>query len=281
MPVMDGFTATSLLREDRQLKDLPILAMTANATVEDRQRCLEAGMNEHIPKPINPGVLFEALLKWIPHGERDVSGLVEKQAAGDDPMPEIEGIDTRAGIDRLGGNVGAYRKLLLKFAENQGTAIDQIREAVEAGDGDAAIRAAHTLKGVSGSIGATAVQQAAAKLEAALKDAPNNLPGDLLAETEEALTAILEPIRSMADAGTGSTAKQPGKLPADLGEQLQKLGNLIDEYDTEAGDELDRILEQVGGTALHDELGAIRSLLEQYDFEGAGAALGPILERHG
>ena len=281
MPVMDGFTATSLLREDPEFKDLPILAMTANATVEDRQRCLEAGMNEHIPKPINPGVLFEALLKWIPHGERDVSGLGEKPDAGDDSMPELEGIDTRAGIDRLGGNVGAYRKLLLKFAENQGTAIDQIREAVEAGVGDVAIRAAHTLKGVSGSIGATAVQQAAAKLESALKDTPKSISDDLLADAETALTAILEPIRSMAAASAGSAAKQPGKLPADLGKQLQRLGNLLDEYDTEAGDELDRILEQVGGTSLHDELGALRSLLERYDFEGAAAALGPILEQHG
>ena len=85
----------------------------------------------------------------------------------------------------------------------------------------------------------------------------------------------------MAAAGAEAATKQSGKLPADLGEQLQKLGNLLDEYDTEAGDELDRILEQVGGTALHDELAALRSLLEQYDFEGAAAALGPLLEQHG
>ena len=79
MPVMDGFTATSLLREDPQFEDLPILAMTANATVEDRKRCLEAGMNEHIPKPINPGVLFEALLKWIPHGNATSLALIRNE----------------------------------------------------------------------------------------------------------------------------------------------------------------------------------------------------------
>jgi hypothetical protein len=84
----------------------------------------------------------------------------------------------------------------------------------------------------------------------------------------------------MAAESAGSAAKQPGKLPTDLGKQLQRLGNLLDEYDTEAGDELDRILQQVDGTSLHDELGAIRSLLERYDFEGAAAALGPILEQH-
>jgi CheY-like chemotaxis protein/HPt (histidine-containing phosphotransfer) domain-containing protein len=282
MPVMDGFTATGKIREQERYAELPVLAMTANATVEDRDKSLAAGMNEHIAKPINPQLLFEALLRWIPHAERELPKGFEASSSIDDgqQIPELAGIDTAAGVARLGGNVGAYRKLLLKFAENQGTAIDQIREAVEAGVGDVAIRAAHTLKGVSGSIGATAVQQAAAKLEAALKDAPKSLSDDLLAEVEAALLSILEPIHSMLAADTGSVETQAGELPADLGEQLQGLGNLLAEYDTEAGEELDRILKQVYGTELHNELCALRSLLEQYDFEGAADALAPILEMH-
>jgi PAS domain S-box-containing protein len=280
MPVMDGFTATSRLREDPQFQDLPILAMTANATVEDRERCLEAGMNEHIAKPINPHVLFEALVKWIPHGERDVSDLEEAHSTGGGALPNIDGIDTRAGVDRLGGNVEAYRKLLIKFADNQGDAINRIRKALDAGDGDAAIRLAHTLKGVGGSIGASAVQKAAAKLESTLKDGPDKPPEAALTETEAALAAILVPIRSMTGTDDHSAGQPSGELPADLGKQLQALDNLLDEYDTEAGDRLDEILDQVAGTELYNDIRPIRSLLEQYDFEGAAAALRPLLEQH-
>ena len=132
MPVMDGYTATGKIREDRRFDKLPVLAMTANATVEDRERSLSSGMNAHLNKPIDPKELYSALLSWIEPGEREVpEGLGEPE--GDEGINEetlsIPGIDTEAGIGRIGGNQASYRKLLRKFVDNQAGAIDEISAA--------------------------------------------------------------------------------------------------------------------------------------------------------
>ena len=278
MPVMDGFTATAKIRGQKRFADLPVLAMTANATVEDRDRSLAAGMNEHIAKPINPQLLFEALLRWIPHAERELPQFGDIENTNES-IPEIPGLDAASGIQRIGGNVSAYRKLLVKFAENQADALDKLRMAFADGDKELTVRIAHTLKGVSGSIGADALYRAAAELESALKHATANMPEDLLAKAESALTAILRPIQTLVtDSEKGSSTS--GKLPDDLAAQLQVLSNLLDEYDTEAGDKLDHLLGQLKGTELYQELSRIRSLLDKYDFEGAAEALAPILGHH-
>jgi CheY-like chemotaxis protein len=283
MPVMDGLTATEKIRKDKQFKDLPILAMTANATAEDQARCEAAGMNDHVAKPIIPRVLFETLLKWIPPGERELPDLPAADSAGDgaaEALPEIPGIDTLAGVQRIGGNIASYRKLLQKFAANQASALDAIRTAIASNDGELSVRLAHTLKGVSGSVGANAVQQAAAKLEAALKEAPAELPENLLIETEQKLMAVLDPIKAMMSDGADDGSDAPAQLPADLGDQLQQLRDLLDEYDTESGDKIEQILIQVRGTAVHDDLAAIKAQLDQYDFEAAVEKLAPIIEQH-
>ena len=281
MPVMDGLTATREIRKDQRFENLPILAMTANASTEDRARCEAAGMNGHIAKPIIPRVLFESLLRWIPHGERPLPELPDADIADATQvsLPIIPGIDTVAGVQRIGGNIASYRNLLQKFADNQASAPDAIRAAVASSDHELSVRLAHTLKGVSGSIGATAVQKAASELESALKDAPDTLPDTLLAETESRLAAVLQPILEMT-AGDAATVDEPTKLPADLGRQLQELNTLLDEYDTKAGDKLDEILRQLGHTELHDELAAIKVRLDQYDFEGAVEALTPIIQQY-
>jgi CheY-like chemotaxis protein len=283
MPVKDGLTATAEIREDERFKDLPILAMTANATAEDRARCEASGMNDHVAKPIVPRVLFETLLNRIPHGERDLPDLPDADPAGDgaaEALPEIPGIDTLAGVQRVGGNIETYRKLLQKFADNQAHALDAIRTAIASNDGELSVRLAHTLKGVSGSVGADAVQRAAAKLELALKGAPVELPENLLIETEQKLMAVLDPIKAMMSDGADDGPEAPGELPADLGDQLHSLRDLLDEYDTESGDKLDQILSQVRATEVHDELAAIKTQLDQYDFEAAVEKLAPIIEQH-
>jgi PAS domain S-box-containing protein len=280
MPVMDGFTATSVLREDPEFEDLPILAMTANATVEDRQRCLEAGMNEHIAKPISPSLLFEALLNWIPHEERDVSDLAGSPEAGADSIPDLEGIDVQAGVDRLGGNADAYRKLLLKFADNQRDAMSQIRDAVDAGDSAAAVRLAHTLKGVGGSIGAATLQSVAGKLEAALQEDGSAIPAELFESTEKELRRILELIRDLGGGASEEVGTGGGEIPADIAERLNALLELLEGYDSSADDALNALLEQTAGTALEPELQRMKKPIGQYEFDAAMDLLKPILEQY-
>jgi PAS domain S-box-containing protein len=281
MPVMDGYTATGKIRENPRYSALPVLAMTANATLEDRERSLEAGMNEHIAKPIRPQTLFEALLRWIPHGKRKLpEKLLAEGSEQDQPtLPDLPGIDTIGGVERLGGNTKSYIRLLQKFYENQADTISQIAGALSSGDTETAIRHAHTLKGVSGSIGATGLQESAAKLEGLIIGGAGDDTGSLLEETDTELKRVIGLIESitMQKASTSSTASK--ELPEDLVQQLQALLLKLEDYDSAAEDVLFDILDKVEGTPVYGMLTGIKKLISQYDMEGAVKELQPLIEQ--
>ena len=171
MPEMDGFQATFNLRTDRRFASLPIIAMTAHATLEERQRCLAAGMNDHIPKPIDPAVLFDTLAHYYrppADSETIASRPAETPAVDDATLPSVEGLDTADGLMRVAGNRRLYLKLLRQFVDQQAETPLRIGEALTAGDRAVAERLAHTVKGVAGNLGAGVVQAAAAALEQAI-----------------------------------------------------------------------------------------------------------------
>jgi PAS domain S-box-containing protein len=130
MPEMDGYQATAKIRSDPRFANLPILAMTAHATIEERQRCLAAGMNDHITKPIDPALLFETVGRFYKPAtaaapsnqsaglkEDDPGTAAEKQpAAKSQDLPSVEGLDTKDGLIRVAGNQKLYLKLLRQFA---------------------------------------------------------------------------------------------------------------------------------------------------------------------
>jgi len=283
MPVMDGYTATGKIRENSRYSDLPVLAMTANATLEDRERSLEAGMNEHIAKPIRPQILFEALLKWISHGERDIpETLWTEESVREHPaLPDLPGIDTAEGVERFGGNVKSYIKLLQKFSENQADAISQMTGALQAADKDLAVRLAHTLKGVSGSIGATGLQELATSLETAIKDDADDQTNSLLADTGTELGRVIKLIEGIKAKKATLDTPDSKELPADLVPQLQDLLAKLEEYDSAAEDVLFEILDKVEGTPIYELLTGIKKQISQYDLEGAAEELQPIIEQIG
>ena len=135
MPEMDGFTATKLLRRDPRLQKFPIIAMTAHALVEERQRCLDAGMNDHVSKPIDPDDLFSTLLRWAkPRPKQAVESQpppTPVKAADEVILPEIAGVNLADGLKRVAGNRRLYRDLLGQFAAKQGDAAAQISAALE------------------------------------------------------------------------------------------------------------------------------------------------------
>ena len=179
MPEMDGFTTTKLLRREPRLHQLPIIAMTAHALVEERQRCLDAGMNDHVSKPIDPDHLLSTLLRWAkprPQQAREPQQPFSTERASDEViLPEIAGVNLADGLKRVAGNRRLYRDLLRQFAAKQGDAAAQISAALEKGDHKLAERIAHTVKGVAGNIGITEVQSVAQKLEKALRDGEINV----------------------------------------------------------------------------------------------------------
>jgi len=280
MPVMDGLTATRKIRENPGFADLPVLAMTANATVEDREKSLTHGMNDHIAKPINPEILFAALLKWIPHGDRDLPQDEDDSAHDQDEieLPNIPELDTEAGVARLGGNISSYLRLLDKFVQNQESSIREIQAALLAGQAEEAIRHAHTVKGVSGNIGATELQKAAADLEAALKVSPSELPESLMDRAKSELERILSAIRETTRGSAAGKERATGGT-ADLIPQLNQLLEKLEEYDSEAEDLIVDILGHVSGSEITHWLKPVHRLIEQYDLETAARELKSVISK--
>ncbi|NQV02232.1 MAG: response regulator, partial [Bacteroidia bacterium] len=151
MPEMDGFEATRTIRANTSEAHLPIIAMTANAMTGDREKCLAAGMNDHVPKPIEPKILFETLVKWIPVGERE--GVLpttssEESTTEKTALPEhLDGIHMETGLRRTGGNRALYSELLKDFVKDHGNDHQAIVDSLVKNDMEVAHRTAHTLKG--------------------------------------------------------------------------------------------------------------------------------------
>jgi two-component system sensor histidine kinase/response regulator len=170
MPEMDGHQATRKIRSEPRFAKLPIIAMTAHATTEERQRCLDDGMNDHVSKPIDPALLYETLARYVPRPAAAAAAAPapKPRPAGADGLPRIEGLDAADGLARVAGNRSLYLKLLRQFADQQGEAPQQIVAALKSGDRKLAERLAHTVKGVAGSLGARELQQIAGALEKAI-----------------------------------------------------------------------------------------------------------------
>ncbi|HEX7262438.1 MAG TPA: response regulator, partial [Luteolibacter sp.] len=123
MPEMDGYQATAKIRSDARFARLPVIAMTAHATIEEKQRCLEAGMSDHVSKPIDPAALFETVSRFYRPASLDPHSRPATNAGGDGlDFPAIDGLDTRDGLARVAGNRKLYLKLLRQFADEQATA---------------------------------------------------------------------------------------------------------------------------------------------------------------
>ncbi len=172
MPEMDGYQATTKIRSDERFAQLPIIAMTAHATTEERQRCLDAGMNDHISKPIDPSLLYDTLSRFYKQAQNAQTVEIQKPPAkskeSEVEIPNVEGLDTKDGLMRVGGNKKLYLKLLQQFTDQQAYAADEIAKALQTNDFPLAERTAHTVKGVAGNLGARELQQIAAILEKAI-----------------------------------------------------------------------------------------------------------------
>jgi len=204
MPVMDGITATRLIRASEQGKATPILAMTANAFGEDRQRCLEAGMNDHVAKPVDPQNLYATLIKWLPAPAAEPvqappAIAPAPPAAGDETcrnaLAEIPGLDLERGLQALRGRMGSYTRVLRSFLVSHDNDAEKVRSQLAAGQQQDALRTVHSLKGAAGTLGIVVLQQAAIDLEAALhaEAAPDEISRRLehLAQEEVRIVAAL------------------------------------------------------------------------------------------
>jgi len=163
MPVMDGYEATRRMRASQRWASLPVIAMTANAMVGDREHALAAGMNDHIAKPINVAEMFETIARWV----RPVPAAAPAPAATIvEGLPsELPGIDMTIGQATTMGNLKLYRRLLVMLRDGNRDFDTQFKNARLSEDGSAAMRLAHTLGSAAGTLGAISLQRAAMALE--------------------------------------------------------------------------------------------------------------------
>jgi two-component system, sensor histidine kinase and response regulator len=169
MPVLDGYGATRAIREELKLKDLPIIAMTANAMASDRDACLTAGMNEHIGKPFDMAKLVSLLLRMTGF-HADVAPTNTPEASSSSPAPdlpvlEVNGLDIQTALNRLGGMQSLYRQVAEDVVKVMDTVVPEVRLSLQAGDKQQVKRSLHTLKGHAGTLGANELAAQAARLE--------------------------------------------------------------------------------------------------------------------
>ena len=280
MPEMDGLEATQRIRAEFPDRKLPIIALSANAMQGDLERCIEAGMDDFVSKPIDRHQLFQALRQWLPSTPRAAevtpvtssSSTVASESDGTEVLPELPGLNVAVALGRLGLPYTAFEKLLRRFAADQPNTLEALRAALDEEDWDVARRHAHSMAGAAGNVAADTLHTRAKTLELALKDQAGGyepLFHDLQAEAEQVCAAIdgMQPTPAEAEATPSSDA------PVDLGQLVPALDELevrLAEGDPEAVlSALDHARRVGLDDTLHQESARIQTLVDDFDFFAA------------
>lgn len=195
MPVMDGLTACRIIRADARLRDLPVIAMTAHATAEDRRQSREAGMNGHVTKPIMAAVLYEAIAQWLPPSAGQQESFLAPRPETDTDWPPIDGVDLRRGLALHMHQPDIFLKSARAFRQDFAGAAISIRQCLADGRYADAVRLAHSIKSVAAALGAGELADQARALENRLHDAGE--PGPLLDEFAATLNRVIEGLATL------------------------------------------------------------------------------------
>lgn len=286
MPVMDGLTATGIIRQN--YPDLPIIAMTANAMAGDKERVLQAGMNDHITKPINVGDMFATIAKWIKPASPK-QAITTSQITATEPeelkLPKFEHINVQAGLAVANGNTKLYIKLLNKFIIGQEKFKTIFEQAWQTQDLEAAIRFAHTLKGSAGNIGAKILQETASKLEHACVEASesknieshNDIVKAFTKKTNEQLILVLNELKDYSRQHDTKNISSHDLADYSFDDetlaQLTHLLELIENFETDAIEVAESILEKILGFKQEQFFTKIITQIEGYEFTEAEESL--------
>jgi signal transduction histidine kinase/HPt (histidine-containing phosphotransfer) domain-containing protein len=282
MPVMDGYTATRTIRNELGLRELPVIAMTANAMASDREACLAAGMNDHVGKPFELDHLVALLLR---HTGRAV---VTEPTAIPPPLPtQAAELDMEAALRRLGGDTDLLGTLLHAFARDMAQAPQQLNAHLEAGLQDEAVRAMHTLKGLAATVGTSRLAQVATELEKRLREGvPPQARADVVRHLQHAIDAAARALQPVLlqyaqpvtqSSGNGATTAMEALDALQRTADLRALHQLLDASNMEALEVFAR-MQQTYGSAWESAFAPMAQAIAQLDFSGATSHCQSLLD---
>ena len=285
MPVMDGYTATTRIRQDLQQMSLPIVAMTANAMAADREACLAAGMNDHVGKPFDLDHLVAVLLRLTGRSAAAASaGRPDTQPAA--PLPaavraaaEAAGVDIDRALARLGGKLKVYGRTLRSFTADLQLLPQRLDDQRQRGERDELRRELHTLKGVAATVGVTALASVAGEAEAQLASgSPTVDEAECVAPVaaaidcaEALLAALCDALDDGLGASTNARAACSALTPADtalLTGLLRTVQSLLQASDLDAAEALQTLRSRLPVVA-GPRFDALETAVESLEFESA------------
>ena len=289
MPVMDGYEATRLLRLDARYLELPIVAVSAHAMADERERCQILGMNSHISKPIEPDLLFATLERYRSSGDKVRPGPTTPTPTRETPhgrsaesaLGRIAGLDSRIGLQHTGGKESLYAQLLRRFADDYAHFGQTFGRLLDHAEWDAATREAHTLKGLAASLGATDILECAWMLETAARARSVADSRRSLARTSMSVETLLGSLRLCLNLERRAVPRQSAE-PSDLHRAARRDGRpgsecdwiprfreLLRQGDVEAKEFWETNREGAWSRLSVDEMQSISIAVGRYDFEAA------------
>jgi two-component system sensor histidine kinase/response regulator len=277
MPGLDGIETTRRLKADARLADMPVVALTAHAMASDRERFLEAGMDDYLAKPIDEGELCRVLARWLPTVEGETAAPRAPLPAL--PPPELEGvrgIDVPLALERVNRNAPLLRRLIEQLHARHADAGRRIAAQVAAGDWKAAADAAHTLKGAAATLAAQRVAAAAARIETDAR-AGRSERADL-DELQAALDELTPPT------ATSATETEPAAAPATLDRDAvqrarTELAAQLARNSFSARAAFDALRLVLAGAGADAELARLGDHIDRLEFDRAAACLDALAAR--
>ncbi len=281
MPVMDGYQATRKIRQQAKYSQLPIIAITASAMAGDKEKVLQAGMNDHVAKPINASQLFETMAKWITPAQPKALTLKKPQAQS----PGLQQtnntiaapIDVQKGLEISLGSTELYHDLLGRFLRNETDFANVFKQHLANNDHQTGKLAAHSLRGSAANIGANTLANIAKQLELACdKNFDQATTAPLLSAINNAMEEVKIHIQSMNLPNKASVETHLDE-DFDIASECAQLKELLANSDTEAIDQAQQLKAGLENAFSVEQTEPLFTALEQYDFDAALEHLAPLI----